>query len=324
MSNVVNKTMGPFEWLLLLTLSALWGGSFFFGKLAIAELPPFSLVLGRVGLAAMILHLIVVLKGDRFPRDPRILGSFLAMGVLNNLIPFSLIFWSQTQIPSGLASILNATTPLWTVVLAHFLTQDEKITIPRLSGLLLGLIGVIVMVEPHALGGLGLNAMAQLAVLAAAFSYALAAIFGRRFKGIPPLVTAAGQLTGTALMMLPIAFIVDKPWIFLPLSPVTWGSVLGLALFCTAIAYIIYFRILAAAGATNLLLVTLLIPVSAILLGHFILGERLEPRHFLGLVLIGAGLAAIDGRILDFRRRLFPGRTDGKQATPDYFQGRDI
>ncbi len=296
---VPHKSMTLLEWLLLLTLSVLWGGSFFFGKVALAELPPLTLVLGRVALAAVALNLVVVATGHWMPRDLRLWGAFLIMGALNNFIPFSLIFWGQTEITSSLASILNATTPLWTVVLAHVLTGDERLNSNKLTGIFFGLLGVVVMVGPAALGGFGLNILAQLAVLGAALSYAFAGIFGRRFRrlGVLPLVTASGQLTGSTLMMLPVALVVDKPWTLPALSVTTWGAVTGLALLCTAVAYVIYFRLLASAGATNLLLVTFLIPVSALMLGTTILGERLEPRQLAGMVMIGLGLAAIDGRL---------------------------
>ena len=186
--------MTPFEWLLLLLLSVLWGGSFFFGEVALAELPPLTLVLGRVALAAVTLNLVVVATGQRMPRDVRLWSAFLVMGALNNFIPYSLIFWGQTEITSSLASILNATTPLWTVVLAHVLTHDERMSPNKLAEVLLGLLGVIVMIGPAALGGVGLNVFAQLAVVGAAFSYAFAGTFGRRFRrlGVRPLVTRVG------------------------------------------------------------------------------------------------------------------------------------
>ncbi|HET6222376.1 MAG TPA: DMT family transporter [Dongiaceae bacterium] len=298
MSGAVNRAMGAREWLLLIVLSLLWGGSFFFAELALGELPPLMVVLGRVGFAALALNLVLLVTGRALPRDPRTWGAFFGMGLLNNLIPFSLIFWGQTEIASGLAAILNATTPLFGVVLAHVLTRDERMTAGRLGGVLLGLAGVAVMIGPDALKGLGLDVLAEIAVLGAALSYACAGIFGRRFRGLPPLVTATGQVTATTLMMLPVALALDRPWL-LPLpGAVTWTALLGLALVCTALAYVLYFRILATAGATNLLLVTFLIPVSALFLGMTILGERLDPRDFAGMALIGLGLAAIDGRPL--------------------------
>lgn len=290
--------MGSMEWFLLIFLSILWGGSFFFGKVALSELQPFTVVLGRVSIAAIVLNSIVWATGHRMPTSPKIWMAFLGMGLLNNLIPFSLIFWGQTQISSSLAAILNATTPVWTVILAHFLTTDERMTPNRMGGVLLGLFGVVIMIGFDALQGLGVNIFAQLAVVGAAISYAFAGIYGKRFKGTPPIVTATGQVTGTTLMMIPIALFVDKPWLSPKPSMEVWGALLGLALLSTALAYIIYFRLLSAAGATNLLLVTFLIPVSAILLGIIILGEHLEPLHFIGMGMIGLSLLAIDGRLI--------------------------
>lgn len=293
-----NKVMGPLEWSLLVVLSVLWGGSFFFSKVALAELPPFTVVLARVSLAAVALHMLLIATGQRMPSTPRVWGMFMIMGALNNLIPFSLIFWGQTQIASGLASILNATTPVWTVLLAHLLTPDERLSANRLSGVVLGLLGAVIMIGPDALGGLGLNVLAQMAVVGAAISYAFGGIFGKRFRDIPPLVTATGQITATTVLMIPIALVTDRFWTLPVPSGITWLALGGLALLSTAVAYVIYFRLLAVAGATNLLLVTFLIPVSALLLGITILGERLDPRHFVGMALIGLGLAAIDGRVV--------------------------
>jgi drug/metabolite transporter (DMT)-like permease len=290
--------MGPLEWLLLVALSVLWGGSFFFVEVALIELPPFTVVLARVALAALALLLIVLASGHPLPRSPRLWGAFVVMGALNNLIPFSLIVWGQTRIGSGLASILNATTPLFTVVLAHLLTRDERLTPGRLAGVLAGLAGVAVMIGPEALAGLGSQVLGKLAVLGGALSYALAGIFGRRFCTTPPLVTALGQVSASTLLILPLALLADRPWTLPQPGLATIGALAGIALLSTALAYVIYFRILAAAGATNLLLVTFLIPVSALVLGTAILGERLTAAQLAGMALIGFGLAAIGGRPL--------------------------
>jgi drug/metabolite transporter (DMT)-like permease len=296
----IHRSMTAAEWTLLVVLSVLWGGSFFFTSVALKDLPPFTIVLLRVGGAALTLNLMLRLMGLRLPRGREVWLAFLGIGILNNVIPFSLIVWGQSHIPSGLAAILNATTPLSTVVVAHLFTRDEKMTGNRLAGVLIGLAGVAVMIGPEALKGIGTNVLAQLAGLAAALSYAFAGVYGRRFKrlGVAPLVTAAGQVTVSTLILLPLALIVDQPWTLpMPGLP-TWGAVAGIATLSTALAYVIYFRVLATAGATNLLLVTFLIPVSAIVLGSAVPGERLEPQHFAGMALIGAGLAAIDGRLL--------------------------
>jgi drug/metabolite transporter (DMT)-like permease len=303
--------MGTTEWALLVALSVLWGGSFFFAEVAVAELRPLTVVLGRVGLAAIALNAAVVASGQRMPRSWAAWRAFLVMGALNNVLPFGLIFWGQTHIASGLAAILNATTPLFALVLAHVLTRDERLSANRLAGVLVGLAGAAVMIGPGALGGLGRGVLGQLAVLGAALSYGFAGIFGRRFRGLPPLVPAAGQVTGSTLLVLPLALAVERPWGASPPSAATWGALLGLALLSTAVAYAIYFRILAVAGATNLLLVTFLIPVSALLLGTLVLGERLGPRDLAGMALIFVGLAAIDGRPVAWLRR-----RGGPKASP--------
>lgn len=298
----INPTMGVREWAMLLSLSLLWGGSYFFVGVAVTALPPLTIVALRVGLAAIALWGMIALWGVAVPRSARVWIALLGMGVLNNAIPFSLIVWGQTQIASGLASILNATTPLFTVLVAGALLADERITVNKAIGVVVGFAGTVVLIGPDALAGLGTNLLAQLACLAAALSYAFAGTFGRRFRrmGVEPVVTAAGQVTASALILAPLSLWVEQPWTLAPPDAVHWAAIAGLAVLSTALAYVLYFRILASAGATNLLLVTFLVPVSAILLGWLVLGEALEARHFLGLVVIGFGLAAIDGRL--FRR----------------------
>jgi len=298
------KTMGATEWLLLISLSVLWGGSFFFNAVALEDLPPLSVVFARVSIAATALWLLITLRGQCPLPAPSVCLAFLVMGALNNVIPFILIVWGQTRIGSGLAAILNASTPLFTVILAHRLTGDERITPARLMGVIAGLAGVAVMIGAGAARQPGLEVLAQLAVIGAAISYALAGIFGRRFKDTAPMVTAAGQLTASTLMMLPFVLLVDNPWRLAVPAAQTWAAVLALALLSTALAYVIYFRILARAGATNLLLVTFLVPVSALLLATGILGEALQVRQVTGMLLIGLGLAAIDGRPLATLRTL--------------------
>jgi len=292
--------MAAIEWLLLLLLALLWSGSFLFAKIAVAELPPLTLALGRVVLAALALQLALRATGGRMPTDRAAWAAFLVMGTLNNIVPFSLIFWGQTQIGSGLAAILNATTPLWTALIAHLATTNERLTPGRLAGVLTGLAGVAILIGPDALNGVGLGTAAQVAVLAAALSYGCAGVFGRRFAamGLAPMQTAAGQLTSSSLLLLPIAALVDRPW-SLPLpGPVTWAALVALALISTALAYVLFFRILARAGAVNVSLVTLLIPPAAMILGALVLGERFATAAFAGLALIASGLGLVDGRPL--------------------------
>lgn len=299
MTSSIRQTMGAREWAMLIALSVLWGGSFFFVEIANDALPPLTIVTLRVGLAAPVLWALIVARGIRVPRAPEPWVAFLGMGLLNNVIPFSLIVYGQTEIASGLAAIFNATTPLFTVVVAGVLLADERMTGRKMAGVVVGLLGVAAIIGPDALRGLGAHGVAQLAVLGGALSYAFAGVYGRRFKtmGVDPVVTAAGQVTASSVVMLPVALVVERPFQLAAPELSVWAAVIALAVLSTALAYILYFRILAASGATNLLLVTFLIPVSAILLGSLVLGERLAPVHFVGMASIGAGLAAIDGRL---------------------------
>ncbi|OSQ37265.1 ABC transporter permease [Thalassospira mesophila] len=308
--------MDGVSWAILLVLSLLWGGSFFFTEIALRDLPPFTLVLARVALASVILWLVIAARRIQLPRSRAIWISFLIMGLLNNLVPFSLIVWSQTYIASGLAAILNATTPLFTLLIAHIATDNEKLSARKITGVVTGFIGVLIVTGIPALGainpaanipgdeGLSLAAIAPFAVLIAALSYGCAGVFGRRFKNTPPIVTAAGQTTASSLMLVPLVCLVDAPWTLpFPTLP-TWLAVVGIASVSTALAYILYFKLLRRAGASNLALVTFLIPVSAILLGFFFLGEALAANDIAGMLIIGVGLAIIDGRPLAGLRHL--------------------
>jgi drug/metabolite transporter (DMT)-like permease len=298
-ANSAGKTMTAGEWGLLLLLSLFWGASFFFVGVAVRELPPLTIVALRVLLAALILWVCVGAFRIAVPRGREALLAFLVMGVLNNAIPFWLIAFGQTQLASGVAAILNAATPLFTVLAGHFLSADDRLTPLRLAGALCGFIGVAGMIGPQLVEGLAGSVLAELAILGAAVSYAFASLFGRRFRqmGIDPIATATGQVTASSLMLVPIALLVDRP-LSLPMPGLaTIASIGAIAAFSTALGYILYFRILAGAGATNVVLVTLLAPASSILLGAVFLRERLAPRHFVGLALIGLGLACIDGRL---------------------------
>ena len=291
------------DWGRLVVLSVLWGGSFFFMGVAVTGLPPFTIVLCRIGLAALVLNAVVLLSGQRLPTDPARWRIFLIMGFFNNLLPFSLIVWGQTQIPSGLAAILNATTPLFTALVAQIATSDERLTPPKIAGLLLGFAGVAVLIGPNAWGGFGADLWAQAAVLGAALSYGVSSVIGRRFGrlGVSPLQSSAGQLSAATLFILPLALAIDHPWALpMPGVPVL-AAVTGLAVVSTALAYILFFQILASAGATNVSLVTLLVPVSALLLGALVLGEHLSWNAYAGLALICAALLIVDGRLLKRR-----------------------
>ncbi|MEQ1943051.1 DMT family transporter [Mesorhizobium sp. VNQ89] len=290
--------MSALDWAKLLLLGGVWGGSFFFARIAVAEMHPLTLVLFRVAIAAAALHVYLAVRGPSFRLALPLAGSFLLMGLINNVIPFSLIFAGQTAMGAGLASVLNATTPFWTIMLANALTADEKLSWNKVVGVLLGIAGVAVMVGPGLVASLGGPVWAKFAMVGASLSYAFALIFARRFKAIPPIIVAAGQLTASAAIMLPVVLIWNGPSGLLAASPHVWAAVLALALISTAFAYILYFGLIRSAGATNASLVTLVVPVSAILLGFIFLGERLETFEVAGMVLIGLGLVTIDRRIL--------------------------
>lgn len=289
--------MGTKEWLLLMVLSILWGGSFLFVEIAVKQIKPFTLVFARVSLASFVLLLIIYLTGRKMPSSPFLWLSFLILGVFNNLIPFSLIAWGQTRIDSSLAAILNATTPIFSVVLAHFLTREERMNFNRIVGVLCGWLGVIILIGIKAFKTMDIEFLSQIAILIASCSYALAAIFGRRFKDMDSIIVAAGMLCCSSIMLLPLSLIFDHPW-QMQISIKTLACVISLSVVSTAFAYLIYFYILAKSGATNILLVTFLIPVSAIFLGMTILNEQLRYSDFAGMLLIFIGLIIIDGRLI--------------------------
>ncbi|SPF75586.1 putative amino-acid metabolite efflux pump [Aliiroseovarius pelagivivens] len=290
-------------WIMLIALAAVWGGSFFFAEVALGEVPPLTITLHRVFWTIPILAVIVAMKRIPVPRNPRIWLGYLGMGALNNAIPFSLIFWGQTQIESGLASILNGTTAMFGAVVAGVLLADEPLTARKIGGAVLGLIGVGVIMGPEAVSGFNPANLAQLAIMGAALSYAFASVWGRvMLAGQPPLMNALGMVTASALIMAPVVWIVDGPPA-LSLTATTWGALLSLAALSTGLAYVLYFAILVRAGAANLMLVTLLIPPFAITLGALFLGERMAPEAWIGFAIIAVGFAVNDGRVFGRLRR---------------------
>lgn len=306
------RVMSSSDWAMLIVLSILWGGSFFFVGIAVKALPPLTIATLRVSLAALTLFLFLSCSGQCFPRDIKLWCTFVVMGILNNVIPFSLIIWGQSHISSGLASILNATTPLFAVLVAHLCTDDEKMNGKKIFGVSIGFAGVAVMIGWDTLTELG-SSIYSFAILGAALSYSFAGIYGRRFRrlGIKPIITATGQVSVSSLILIPAALFIEKPCTLPAPDLEVWLAIAGLAILSTSVAYILYFRILATAGATNVLLVTLLIPVSAILLGTLFLGEEIELPHFVGMGLIGAGLLSIDGRLFSISGKI-KARMEGK------------
>ena len=290
-------------WGLLAALSLVWGGSFFFAEVALAALPPFTIVLARLALGAAGLWLLVCLTRATLPTGPRDWRDLAAMGLLNNAVPFSLIVWGQQWIDGGLASVLNATTPVFGVVAAHFLTKDEKLTANRLAGVAIGVAGVAVLVGPAAPDDSGGYITGSAAVLAAAVSYAAAGLWGRRLRHLPPVSAAAGQVGCSTLIVLPLALLLERPWTLPAPPPEVWGALAGIGLLSTSLAYLLFFAILRRAGGSNVMLVTLMIPPSAVLLGLMFLGEEVGPGQLVGMALIAAALLAIDGRLPRALRR---------------------
>ncbi len=289
------------DWGQLLLLGAIWGGSFFFARIAVAEMHPLVLVLFRVAIAAIALQLYLAVHGPSFRLAFPHAGLFFLLAFTNNVVPFSLIFAGQTALGAGVASVLNATTPFWTLVLANALTSDEKLSWNKLAGIGLGIAGTAVMIGPGLVAGLGGPVWAKFALIGASLSYAVALMIARRFKGVPSPVIATGQLTASTIIMIPVVLFTYGPTGLFSASPPVWAAVLALALLSTAFAYILYFNLVASAGATNASLVTLVVPASAVLLGFLFLSERLALFEVCGMALIALGLVTIDGRL--FRRR---------------------
>ncbi|MDG1008532.1 MAG: DMT family transporter [Amylibacter sp.] len=289
------RTMDLLEWTMLIALALVWAGTFFFAAIAVVEIPPLTIAFLRVSGAALVLLLALYLMGILMPREGSVWAAFFGMGLFNNAIPFSLIFWAQTELTSGVASILNATMPVFTVIAAHLLTKDEKMTKMRFLGVVLGFLGIVVLIGSPISGSI----WAHLAILAAGISYALASIFGKRFAqmGVKPMATATGQVICSAIILLPFALILERPWTNASPSFHVIQAMIAMISLSTAFAYFLYFRILSTAGATNVALVTLLIPPFAVLLGILFLNETLTLQQLTGMFIITAGLVSIDGRV---------------------------
>src|SRR5579859_4760987 len=289
--------MSARNWGLLLLLALLWGSSFFFYKVLVAALPPITVVLGRVGLAAVAMNLWLLAQGQAMPLSGRLWLRFLLLGFLNSTLPFVLIAWGETRIDSGMASILNATTPIFMVAVAHWGTEDEKLSPGKAVGIALGILGVMVLVGPSAFGGGG-TVWGELAVIAASCSYGFGGVYSRRFKDLSPLQAATGQITGATLLLLPLSLLFDRPWTLAAPHWDVWAAWLAIALVNTALAYVVYYRMVASVGVTYISLATFLIPVIALFLGAAFLDESVSLQALAGMAIIALGLAATDGRLI--------------------------
>ncbi|MEO7410767.1 MAG: DMT family transporter [Sphingomicrobium sp.] len=302
---MIRTQMNRRDWAILAALALIWGGAFFFIGVAVRHVPPFTYVFVRVALAAAAMWTFLWWRDQPLALPRAAWGAIILLALLNNALPFVLFGWAQTHIASGLASILNATTPIWGVIVAHLFTADEKVTPRKAIGVLVGFAGVALMIGPGLFASIGDSVLAQLACVAASLAYALAGVWARRFRkmGVSPISVTTSQLTVAAVMMLPLSLIGDRPWT-MPFPPIeAMAAIVALAVVCTAIGYVLYFKLIDSSGATNALLVTLLVPPTAILLGVTFLGEIITAIDVAGLALIGLGLAAIDGRLLSWRPR---------------------
>lgn len=295
-------TLGTAEWLLIMLHSILWGASFFFGAVAIREVPSLSITGFRAIPASIIVVGVCLSMGLAIPLKASYWGRMFVLGILNNIAPMLLILWAQHQVASGVAAVFNATTPLFVVVIAHFVSADERFTWNKGLGLLVGIAGVSVLVGTNVTSGATGSVLAKAALLGAAMCYAFAGIFARKTSREAPFVIAAGQLVAALAMALPLALFVDRPFALPMPSAAAIGAVLGIGVFSSAFASLVYFTVIKRAGATNGLLVTLLLPITPIVLGALFLGEHLAAREFIGAAIIALALVILDGRLL---RRFF-------------------
>jgi len=283
--------------LLLFILGSIWGTSFLFIKIVVGEVPPMTLVAGRLGLAALTMWAFLRLRGVPFPRERRLWGIFAITGLLNGALPFTLISWGEQYIPSGLAALLQSTTPIFTVILAHFLTRDDRFTAKKVLGIVLGFVGVGLLMWPELRGGLQASVWGQFAIVGSSISYAIASIFAReRLHDQPPLVSAAGQFTMGFVYILPLSLLVERPF---NLSP-SWTALASwatLALLGTVVAYAIYYVLLQRSNATFTTTVTYIVPINGLILGALILDEHIHTGLLisLGLILSGILLVRIKG-----------------------------
>ncbi|WP_299789187.1 DMT family transporter [uncultured Marivita sp.] len=284
-------------WIELVLLGLIWGGSFLAIRTALDEIGPLTSVLHRTGWAMLVLWGVVALKRLPVPKAPKVWGAFLVMGLLNNVIPFSLMAWGQLYIPTGLTSIFNAATAVFGIVVASLVFADERLTARKALGVGLGFFGVCLAIGLDALRQFDTTSLAQLAIVAGTLSYALAGAWARKMLGgVPPVIAAAGMLTGSTLCMIPLVLAVEGTP-SLALAPDTWLAIAYYAIVATALAYLLYYRVLGMAGSGNLLLVTLIIPPVAITLGALVRNESLHPGEYLGFAVLALGLSIIDGRL---------------------------
>lgn len=283
-----------FGWILL--LAALWGPSFLFIKLAVTDIPPLTLVVGRVGIAAVLLYLVLRLQGRNLPKFGRAWKHFAVMALFQNALPFALFNWGEQHIDSALAAILNGTTPLFTMLLAHLFIADDRLTMDKLLGIIVGFGGLLLLIAPSLFEGFQVTTWGLIGVTFASVSYGIAIVYSRlHLRGLPPLVAPTAQLTLATLYMLPLSLIFEHPF-SLPLPSLSAiGSLVALAVFGTALAFVIYYYVIERTSATSVSMVTYLVPVFGVALGVAVLGEQLSWSAYVGCALILLGVMVVNG-----------------------------
>lgn len=287
------------ELALLLVLSTVWGASYSFIKVGVETIPPVTLIAARTLIAGAILLAVIRWRGLRLPRDRRTWGRFLVQACLNSVVPFTLIAWAQQTTDAGLATILNATTPIFAFLLTVLVVRHEAVTGRKLFGVAAGLVGICLIIGVEALGGLGRELLAQLAIVAASVCYAGAAIFGKGFKDLDPMMPAAGSLICGAFVLVPASLLVDQPWRLEP-SSASVLALIALAAVSTALAFVIYFRLVQTLGSVGTTAQSYLRVPIGVAIGMVFLGETLSPTAWIGLGCVVAGVIAMT---LPARRR---------------------
>ena len=278
---------------LLLFLGALWGSSYLFIKITVTEVPATTLVIGRLGLAAGIMWLILLVTRQRIPTDRKVWGAFAGMGFLSGAVPWTLITWGEQYISSGLAALLQATMPIFTLILAVLLSDDERLTPLKVLGVVIGFVGVGILMLPDLREGLQASFLGQLAIIASSLSYAAGAVFARKWlRGQPPMLSTTGQLTTGLLFMLPLGLLSGQPFHGAPSLPAI-ASWLALTVLGTVVAYIIYYKLIQSSSATFVSTVTYIIPVYGLFLGALVLNEPLTANLMASLALILLGILLV-------------------------------
>ena len=285
-----NSAIG-IELSLLLLLATLWGGSYAFIKLGVATIPPITLIAGRTAIAGLLLLLIMSWRGLQLPADAATWRRFMFQACLNSVVPWTLIAWAERSVDAGLATILNSTSPIFTFFLTLALAHQEAQTPRKLFGVAVGMAGICLIVGVQAFESLGRALLAQLAIVAATICYAGAAVFSRGFKGLDPMAPAAGSLICGAAVLIPVS-VLERPWTLSP-SATSMLALLGLAIFSTAFAFVIYFRLIQTLGSVGTTAQAYLRVPIGVALGVLLLGERLSPTAWVGLGCVVVGVAAM-------------------------------